>query len=48
MPSRLVIAYVLIALMAVAAAALIIRWLGKRKERERVLRGHSQRRQHRH
>ena len=47
MPSRLVIAYVLIALMALAAGALIAQYLRKRRERERVLRGHSQRRQHR-
>ena len=44
MPTRLVIAYVLIALMAAAAAALILYYLAKRKERVRILRGHGQRR----
>ena len=48
MPSRLIIAYVLIALMAAVAAAVIVHYLRKRRERERILRGHSQRRQHRH
>ena len=48
MPSRLVIAYLLIALMAAVAAAVIIHFVRKRRERDRVLRGHSHRRQHRH
>ena len=48
MPTRLIIAYVLMSLMAAAAAAVIFHYLRKRRERDRVLRGHSQRRQHRH
>lgn len=48
MPSRFIIAYVLIALMAAAAVAGLFHYLRKRRERERVLRGHSHRRQNRH
>jgi LPXTG-motif cell wall-anchored protein len=48
MPSRLIIAYVLIALMAAAAAAGLLYYLRKKRERERILRGHGHRRQHRH
>ena len=47
MPSRLIIAYVLIALMAAAIAAGLLHYLRKRRERARILRGHSHRRQNR-
>ncbi len=48
MPSRFIIAYVLIALMAAAIAAGLLHYLRKRRERQRILRGHSHRRQNRH
>ena len=48
MPSRLIIAYVLIAVRAAVAAAVLVRYLRMRRERQRILRGHSQRRQNRH
>lgn len=48
MPSRLIIAYVLIAVMAAIAAAVLVRYLRMRRERQRILRGHSHRRQNRH
>ena len=47
MPSRVLIAYVLIALMAAFVAAGIVHYLRKRREQGRIMRGHGHHRRHR-